>query len=64
VAADAAFLVDPYDAHAIADGIYQVLSDETLRRDLRKKGVARAGQFSWETSVRRVHKIYMQVANQ
>jgi glycosyltransferase involved in cell wall biosynthesis len=64
VAADAAVLVDPYDAHAIADGIYQVLSDETLRRDLRKKGVARAGQFSWETSVRRVHKIYMQVANQ
>jgi glycosyltransferase involved in cell wall biosynthesis len=64
VAGDAAVLVDPYDAHAIADGIHRVLSDETLRRDLRKKGVARAGQFSWETSVRRVHKIYMQVAQQ
>jgi glycosyltransferase involved in cell wall biosynthesis len=64
VAGDAAVLVDPYDPQAIADGIYRVLSDETLRRDLRKKGVARAGMFSWETSVRRVHKIYMQVANQ
>src|SRR5262245_51011373 len=64
VAGDAAVLVDPYDAHAIADGIHRVLSDETLRRDLRKKGVARAGQFSWETSVRRVYKIYMQVARQ
>jgi glycosyltransferase involved in cell wall biosynthesis len=64
VAGDAAVLVDPYDAQAIADGIYRVLSDETLRRDLRKKGVARAGMFSWETSVRRVHKIYMQAASQ
>ncbi len=64
VAGDAAVLVDPYDAQAIADGIYQVLTDERLRRDLRKKGVARAGMFSWETSVRRVHKIYMQAANQ
>jgi len=62
VAGDAAVLVDPYDAQAIADGIYRVLTDETLRRDLRKKGVARAGMFSWETSVRRVYKIYMQVA--
>jgi len=62
VAGDAAVLVDPYDARAIAEGIYRVLTDETLRRDLRKKGVARAGMFSWETSVRRVHKIYMQAA--
>jgi glycosyltransferase involved in cell wall biosynthesis len=62
VAGDAAVLVDPYDAQAIADGIHRVLTDETLRRDLRKKGVARAGQFSWEASVRRVHKIYRQVA--
>jgi glycosyltransferase involved in cell wall biosynthesis len=64
VAGDAAVLVDPYDAQAIAEGIYRVLTDETLRRDLRKKGVARAGMFSWETSVRRVHKIYMQAAKQ
>jgi glycosyltransferase involved in cell wall biosynthesis len=62
VAGDAAVLVDPYDAEAIADGIHRVLIDETLRRDLRKKGVARAGMFSWEASVRRVHKIYKQVA--
>ena len=40
VAGDAAVLVDPYDAQAIADGIYRVLTDETLP-DLRKKGVAR-----------------------
>ena len=60
VAGDAALLVDPYDPAAIADGIDRVLRDESLRRDLRVKGLARAKQFSWESSVRRVHDIYMQ----
>src|SRR5207253_8753462 len=53
VAGDAAVLVDPYDAHAIADGIHRVLTDERLRRDLRRRGVARAKQFSWEVSDRK-----------
>ncbi len=61
VAGDAAVLVDPYDPDAIADGIYRVLSDEALRHDLRSKGLLRAHQFSWESSVRRVHDIYTQV---
>ena len=58
VAGDAALLVDPYDPTAIADGIYRVLNDEQLRRDLRRKGLDRARQFSWETSVGRVREIY------
>jgi glycosyltransferase involved in cell wall biosynthesis len=62
VAGDAAILVDPYDAHAIADGIERVLTDESLRRDLRQRGIARAKQFSWESSVRKVRDIYGQVA--
>jgi glycosyltransferase involved in cell wall biosynthesis len=61
VAGDAAVLVDPYDPDAIADGIYRVLTDESLRRDLKRRGLARAAQFSWETSVRRVHAIYGEV---
>jgi len=62
VAGDAALLADPYDPAAIADAIYRVLTDESLRRDLRHKGLARAQQFSWEASVRRVLEIYRQVA--
>jgi glycosyltransferase involved in cell wall biosynthesis len=61
VAGDAAVLVDPYDPDAIAGGIYRVLTDADLRRDLRHKGLARARQFSWEDSVRRIHAIYDQV---
>jgi glycosyltransferase involved in cell wall biosynthesis len=63
VAGDAALLVDPYDPQAIADGIYRVLTDEGLRRELRQKGLARSKQFSWEDSVRRIHDIYTQVAS-
>jgi len=63
VAGDAAVLVDPYSPQAIADGIYQVLTDESVRRSLRRKGLARAAQFSWEQSVRRVREIYGEAAN-
>src|SRR5262245_41753215 len=62
VAGDAAVLVDPYDPHAIADGIFRVLTDEHRRRELRHKGLSRARQFSWEASVRRVREIYHEVA--
>jgi glycosyltransferase involved in cell wall biosynthesis len=61
VAGDAAVLVDPYDPDAIASGIYRVLTDDQLRRDLRVRGAARAQQFSWEQSVRRVREIYGEV---
>jgi len=63
VAGDAAVLVDPYLPQAIADGIHTVLTDETLRRSLRQKGLARAAQFSWEQSVRRVLDIYRDAAH-
>jgi len=62
VAGDAALLVDPYDPAAIADAIHRVLTDESVRAGLRRKGLARAHQFSWEASARRVREIYRQVA--
>jgi glycosyltransferase involved in cell wall biosynthesis len=62
VAGDAAVLVDPHFPEAIADGIYTVLTDEAVRRTLRAKGLARAAQFSWEQSVRRVLDIYRDAA--
>jgi glycosyltransferase involved in cell wall biosynthesis len=62
VTGDAAILVDPYDPHAIAEGIRQVLTDESLRQALVQKGLQRATQFSWERSVRRIREIYDQAA--
>jgi glycosyltransferase involved in cell wall biosynthesis len=63
VTGNAALLVDPYDPRAIADGITRVITDRSLADELRRKGLARAQQFSWETSVRRVRDIYREVAS-
>jgi glycosyltransferase involved in cell wall biosynthesis len=63
VTGDAALLVDPYDPQSIADAIRRVITDQALSQDLRRKGLARARQFSWETSVRRIRDIYREVAS-
>jgi len=62
VAGGAARLVDPYDVGAIADGIVDAVTDETLRAEMITRGYARARSFSWAQSVRRMHEIYMEVA--
>ena len=58
VAGDAAVLVDPYEPEALADAMLRVLTNEALRKDLRRRGLDRAKQFSWERSVARVRDIY------
>ena len=63
VAGGAALLVDPYDEEAIAAGIVRAVTDEALRADLIARGRERARSFSWAQSVRRIHEIYMEVAN-
>jgi glycosyltransferase involved in cell wall biosynthesis len=57
-AGDAALLFDPGDEHAIAEAILRLLSDESLRNDLRKRGRLRAGQFSWEQAAQLTLKSY------
>ena len=55
---DAAVLVDPHSAEAIADGILKVLHSSHLRADLREKGYARVREYSWMRSVGRVREVY------
>jgi glycosyltransferase involved in cell wall biosynthesis len=62
VVGDAAVLVDPYSAASIAEGIQRVLGDADLRRTLTQRGLARAAEFSWDTSIRRIREVYMDVA--
>jgi glycosyltransferase involved in cell wall biosynthesis len=62
VAGGAAVLVDPYDVVSIVEGIERVLTDSTLAAELRSRGIARAGEFSWERSVARTRELYAEVA--
>ena len=61
VVGDAAVLVDPYSAEAIADGILSVLRSSHLRDDLRERGFARVKAYSWQRSVQRVRDVYGEV---
>ncbi len=57
VAGDAALLVDPTSVAQIAAAIEQIVSDTSLRWQLREKGLARAAQFSWASTAARVHEL-------
>ena len=63
VVGDAAVLVDPHSAGAIAEGILTVLHSSHLRADLREKGYARVREYSWMRSVGRVREVYGEVAD-
>jgi glycosyltransferase involved in cell wall biosynthesis len=54
---DAAVMVDPTSVDALAEGLSQVLFDEDLRRGLRTRGLARAAQFRWEKTARRLLRL-------
>jgi glycosyltransferase involved in cell wall biosynthesis len=60
-AGDAALMVDPQDEAALAEAIQRVLDDPDLARDLRAKGLARARQFSWAETARRVLEVVERV---
>lgn len=60
-AADAAILVDPYSVDSIAEGIYNILSNEGLRNDLRQRGLARVSEFQWEKTARQMLEIFKKV---
>jgi glycosyltransferase involved in cell wall biosynthesis len=50
VCGDAALYFDPLDPASIADAILRVLGDPELRETLRRRGVERARQFTWDRS--------------
>ncbi len=58
VAGDAAMLVDPTSAGELAAALEMVLDSDSVRRELVKKGLRRAAQFSWEMTARETRKIY------
>lgn len=61
VGGDVARYCDP-DPESIASALRAVVSDPALRADLRTRGVARAGQFSWETAAQQHIEVYQEVA--
>lgn len=61
VAGDAAILVAPVDAMAWADAWANLWQSETLRSDLRERGLLQAAKFSWERAAEDTLRIYRRV---
>jgi glycosyltransferase involved in cell wall biosynthesis len=62
VVGDAAVLVAPRDAAALAEGLHRVLHDEALADELRRRGTARAARYSWDRTAERLADLYHRVA--
>ncbi len=61
VVGDAAVMVNPYQVGSLADAMYRVLTDEQLREELRQRGLARARQFTWDSTARQIIAVYREV---
>jgi glycosyltransferase involved in cell wall biosynthesis len=52
IAGEAAYFVDPLKPEEIAAGIFRVLNDESLKEELKIRGLAQVQKFSWEKCAR------------
>jgi glycosyltransferase involved in cell wall biosynthesis len=62
VAGDAAILVDPADAVALAEAMHRVVTRADVRDDLRRRGLERATHFSWQQTAAQVSRILDETA--
>ncbi|RJR24495.1 glycosyltransferase family 1 protein [Candidatus Microgenomates bacterium] len=60
-AGDAALLVDPYSKDEIGKAIGKLLGSKKEREEYAKKGVKRAGLFSWEKVAEETAEVYKKV---
>jgi len=64
VAGDAAWLVEPRDARALADALAHGLQDATWREQARTQGLARAAGFHWQRCVQETLAVYARIVHQ
>jgi glycosyltransferase involved in cell wall biosynthesis len=61
VAGDAALLVDPLDAGALAAALTALAAQPSLREDLIARGRQRAAAFTWEAAVTKTWAVYQEL---
>lgn len=58
VCGDAALYCDPFSVESIAQKIVQLLGDSSLREQLRRKGLERAGEFTWHKAATELMQVF------
>jgi glycosyltransferase involved in cell wall biosynthesis len=63
VVGEAGLLCDPDDARAQADSLVRLLEEQGLAEELRRRGLERAGEFSWERTAVQLADVLDEVAS-
>lgn len=58
ISGDAALLFDPANVQQLTTLLLEMMENEKIRKELSRKGIERAGQFSWEKTARATLKMY------
>lgn len=58
VVGDAGIMVNPYDVEGLVKAMYEVLTNESLRKELSRKSLQRAKLFSWRKTAEETWKVY------
>lgn len=58
ICGEAALMVEPQDIDQLATSVWQLISDDDLKRPLREKGLERAKIFSWQRCAGEHLKLY------
>ncbi len=64
VVGEAGLLVDPESTEALAAAIERLWDSAELRREYRRRGLARAAEFSWEKTASETLKVYRELAEE
>lgn len=64
VVGEAGVLADPHSPEAFADAIASLLLDSAQAAEYRRRGLARARQFTWEQTAQRTLAVYRSIAGE
>lgn len=63
VAGRAAYFVNPFEVDEICEGMYKLLTNKGLRKELIKRGLQRSRIFSWNETAQEYLKIFQEYAS-
>lgn len=63
-AGKAALFVDPLDLQGLADAVFRIAGNPALRAELRRRGLERARQFTWQRTASATLAVYREVASE
>ena len=58
IASDAAYYFNPYSEESIKNAILKILENHNIQEELKKQGILRLKQFSWEKTAIETNKVY------